>query len=196
MPLKFTAAMRKRITGRARAMLERALGLFPELAGKQITVGHSRAYLGAATVVAREEGEAELTIRLNVRRITYNTIGHELTHLVQGLSRGSGNGAIPGGEKACDVWTLARHALFADDAPSYLALPPAVRQNWPRYASRVRRLCARAIEKRATERFYIRWLETEILKLGGSAPRRQHRPHAQLELPLPSCKRGSSAATG
>ena len=46
-------------------------------------------------------------------------------------------------ETQCDIWTLARSELFCDDAPTYLRMPRAVRDNWRHYAGRVRSLCVR-----------------------------------------------------
>jgi hypothetical protein len=168
MPLRFTPLMKKRLTQRAHFMLQAALRLFPELHGKTLTVGYTRAHLGSALVP--RHAEAELTIRLKVRKLSYNTIGHELTHLVQGLSHcrqehEAFTARIPSGEKPCDIWTLARSELFCDDAPTYLELPPAVREHWPYYAKAVRALCMAAIEKRATHRLYIAWLEKQIHQL-------------------------------
>jgi hypothetical protein len=184
MSLRFTPLMKKRLTRRAHFMLQAALRLFPELHGKTLTVGYTRAHLGSALVP--RHAEAELTIRLKVRKLSYNTIGHELTHLVQGLShcqhdREAFNGRIPSGEKPCDIWTLARSELFCDDAPTYLKLPPAVREHWPHYAKAVRALCVAAIEKRGTYRLYIAWLEEQIHQLARrSLEKNDH--GAQLQL--------------
>jgi hypothetical protein len=158
--------MKKRLNRRTPFMLQAALRFFPELQGKVITIGYTRAHLGSALIP--RDSEAELTIRLKVRKLSYNTIGHELTHLVQGLSHVNSSqtdGRIPSGEKQCDIWTLARSELFCDEAPTYLKLPAVIRANWPSYAGSVRALCAAAIAKRATHRLYIRWLEKEIQQL-------------------------------
>jgi hypothetical protein len=132
-----------------------------------------------------------LAIRLKVRKLTYQTIGHELTHLLQGLAyahRSSARSAdftkIPSGEKQCDIWTLARHELFCDDAPTYLRLPRVMRESWPAYAAAVRALCIQAIDKRKSHRCYIHWLEAEIRALA-KTPLRDPPTHQQLELPLP-----------
>lgn len=166
MPTRFTPAMQKRLTQRTQMMLHTALRLFPELQGKNITVGYTRAHLGSALIP--REVDAALTIRLHVRKLTYNTIGHELTHLLQGLSHLNDPAAgerIPSGEKQCDIWTLARSELFCDEAPTYLKLPAAIRAQWPHYALSIRRLCMAAIVKRATHRLYISWLEKQIQRL-------------------------------
>lgn len=186
---KLTALMRKRLTRRAQEMIESALPHFPELNGQIITVGYTRKHLGSATVTYRKGVISGLAIRLKVRKLTYQTIGHELTHLLQGLAhaersrtRSADPAKIPSGEKQCDIWTLARHELFCDDAPTYLRLPRLMRESWPAYAAPVRALCIRAIDKRKSHRRYIQWLEAEIRALAITPPRAT--PHQQLELLL------------
>lgn len=181
-PVIFTPRMKRRLTRRALGMLELALRQFPELDGKRITIGYTQAHLGSALLPRHPTPESKLTIRLKVRKLTYGTIGHELTHLAQGLSRQSAATRIPGGEKQCDIWALARSSLFCDDAPSYLRLPRVVREEWPRYAKSVRSLCLAAIEKRKTYRFYLRWLEEEIKQL---ADRRLRESGEKKQLALP-----------
>jgi len=192
MPLVFTPLIKKRLTLRAQIMLERSLLYFPELHGKTITVGLTRKHLGSASISYRGGTISRLVIRLKVRQVTYQTIGHELTHLVQGLSRGDrrtqpapDKAPIPSGEKQCDIWTLARHKLFCDDAPTYLRMPRVIRERWLEYAEAVRGLCVAAVEKRRNYRFYIRWLESEIRKLPSvePAPTKPTEP-MQLLLPL------------
>jgi hypothetical protein len=186
MPLRYTPLMKKRITRRAESMLRQALSLFPELGDQTITVGFTRAHLGSAILQRSPSAHEKLTIRLKVRKLTYNTIGHELTHLVQGLSGrnpAERNSHIPTGEKQCDIWTLARSELFCDDAPTYLKLKKDIRKNWSRYAGSVRALCIAAIEKRKTHRLYIQWLEAEIKNLGKKRPPKQ-KSDLQLELPF------------
>jgi hypothetical protein len=188
MPFVLTSTMEKRFSRRVLAMLERSLTWFPELQGLTITVGVTRTNLGSA-VLLRKASETKLTIRLNVRKLSYQTIGHEFMHLSQGLARerielrrGPAT-KIPSGEKQCDVWTLARSQLFCDDPPTYLRLPKEVRENWRRYARSIRSLCVAAIIRRETNRFYIRWLETEIRRLVSRRPA-AGREGLQLSLPL------------
>ena len=90
MPLAFTPLMKKRLTRRASEMIERSLRYFPELHGKTITVGLTRKHLGSASISYRAGAISRLVIRLRVRKVSYQTIGHELTHLVQGLAHGTG----------------------------------------------------------------------------------------------------------
>ncbi|MEX0806832.1 MAG: hypothetical protein WD688_26450 [Candidatus Binatia bacterium] len=190
MPVKLTPLMKKRLSRRAQEMIARSLGYFPELNGQTITVGYTRKHLGSASIAYRRGVITRLIIRLKVRKLTYQTIGHELTHLVQGLARGDRSSPgpvqrqrIPSGEKQCDIWTLARHTLFCDDAPTYIRMPRVLREHWFDYAESVRELCIAAIEKRSTHRLYIRWLETEVGKLTKAPPRQQLGP-AQLTLPF------------
>jgi hypothetical protein len=91
-------------------MTERSLRYFPELHGKTITVGLTRKHLGSASISYRSGAISRLIIRLRVRKVSYQTIGHELTHLVQGLAHGdrstprsAARSRIPSGEKQCDI---------------------------------------------------------------------------------------------
>ena len=190
MLLKLTPLMKKRLTRRAQEMIARSLPHFPELNGRTITVGYTRKHLGSASIIFRDGKIARLIIRLKVRKLTYQTIGHELTHLVQALVRRDRPHIdpidlpkIPYGEKPCDIWTLARHELFCDDPPTYIKMPRIMRERWLDYAGPVRRLCIAAIEQRITHRFYIQWLEAEVGKLVKAVPRQKTIP-AQLSLPL------------
>jgi hypothetical protein len=182
--------MKKRLTRRAQEMIARSLPHFPELNGKIITLGYTRKHLGSASIVYRRGKIARLIIRVKVRKLTYQTIGHELTHLVQALARRDPSQPdsvdlprIPCGEKQCDVWTLARHELFCDDPPTYIKIPRIVRERWLDYAQSVRRLCIASIEKRFTHRLYLQWLESEVGKLTKTAPPQKSVP-AQLILPF------------
>ena len=191
MQLKFTPLMKQRLTRRAAAMIEQSLRYFPELQESTITVGYTRKHLGSATVVYRKGIISRLIIRFKVRKLTYQTIGHELTHLIQGLGRGNLSAQrstdpdkIPSGETQCDIWTLARDSLFCDDPPSYIKMPRSMREHWPDYAEAVRNLCIAAIEKRHTQRQYIRWLEQEIRELAKTPKREKSTGPAQLLLPF------------
>ena len=155
--IHFTAPMAKRVGRKLLNMIHLSLRHFPELAGQTITVGYTRAHLGAAI-------PEDLTIRLRARKVSYNTIGHELMHLVQGRN------GIPAGEKQCDIWTLARAELFCDEAPTYLCLPESLQARWPHYALKVRDRCLQAIALRQSHRNYIRWLERELTELSRTTP--------------------------
>src|SRR5262245_31374602 len=164
--------MKARLNRRTLETIHRALSYFPELRESTITVGYTRKHLGSATVIYRKGVLTRLIIRLRARKVTYQTVGHELTHLVQGLTYGARSNSrsadaskIPSGETQCDIWTLARDPLFCDDPPTYIKMPRRIREQWPDFADSVRDLCVAAIQKRPTHRHYIRWLEKEIAQL-------------------------------
>lgn len=136
--------------------IRRSLDEFPELSEHAIRIGLNRSkhLHGSADIES-------MTIRLNPRLrggVTYGTIGHELTHLLQK----PGLGLVPNGEEQCDIWTLARSDLFLDDAPCYLCSDLWTKKIWPAHASTIRSLCRQAIEVRKTNRRYKMWLEREI----------------------------------
>jgi hypothetical protein len=146
--------MQNVLTADVEHRIDRSVAQFPELTGKKITVGLTRSADGTAEV-------KNMIIRLNVRQrksVSYFTIGHELTHLLQP----GGLGLVPSGEIQCDVWTLARSELFLDDRPSYLCSQLWTRQNWPQRAQTVRNLCVQAIELRKTNRRYLVWLNEAL----------------------------------
>lgn len=151
----FTSAFEEHLHPDLKRMIFRALREFPELDNATLTIGHTRAYLGTAS-------RAKMTVRLNPQHLTYNTIGHELIHLLQET------GTIPGGEVQCDIWTLVRSPLFLDEPPGYLPIGTKLKNNWPRYAVQVRELCIAAVARRQTHRRYIQWLKRELRILARS----------------------------
>jgi hypothetical protein len=152
--LVFTPPMQRVLTPELRTRIQRALSEFPELAGRTITVGLNTSRRLDGSAIAER-----MLIRLNAsrRRVSYFTIGHELTHLLQR----PGLGTVPSGEVQCDVWTLARGELFLDDQPTYLRLP-CRRRDWWRHAGEVRRFCVEALQQREDNRRYLAWLERQI----------------------------------
>jgi hypothetical protein len=83
---------------------------FPELDGKPIRIGLTRAASGMAVPGGKE-------LWLNPAQISYHTIAHELVHLLQGENN------IPSGERSCDLFSLARHWTLNDTEPYYLKIP-------------------------------------------------------------------------
>jgi hypothetical protein len=156
MPIRYTAPMRRAMTPALEQRIHRCLLEFPELANRAISIG--------VTTSAEGTAQAEsMIVRLNVRPrkpVSYFTIGHELTHLLQS----GGLRTVPDGEVQCDVWTLARSELFLDDRPSYLCPYLWTRSTWPHCSMRVRQLCIEAIEQRRTKtnRRYLAWLRGEL----------------------------------
>ncbi|MEK7331373.1 MAG: hypothetical protein AAB113_11290, partial [Candidatus Eisenbacteria bacterium] len=116
------------------------------------------------------------------RRLDYFTIAHEFTHLLQA------RGQVPRGERACDLWALARSPLLVDAPPGYLRLPAELRRRRllrPRDAALLHRAARRALEARARgARGYLRHFERDIEDaLQGLLPpeplaRRAFRPEA------------------
>ncbi len=136
---------------------------FPEMKRK-ITIGLTRSYDG----LAFQSDEGTVKLMLDVRRArngdykapTYWTIAHELMHLAQFNTK-----RIPAGERACDLFALARlPPRFIDDFPTYLVLPKKVRDSWRReHAVLAHRLAIRAVEKREDGlKNYIRWWEEQF----------------------------------
>ncbi len=150
----YTRTMQAKKTKRLESMLEASIKQFPELQAEAVSVGYTKRY-----------GEADVQrqlIRLNPRKLSYYVIGHELTHLLQGMKEALGEHAIPNGEIACDIWTIARSELFLDEPPGYLDVGRRVLLDWKLHRDRVRSLCIQAIEKRKTHRTYIRWLTNAL----------------------------------
>jgi len=87
---------------------------FPELDDTTLRVGLTRAASGMAVPGGSE-------IWLNPSHVSNHTIAHEMVHLLQKRDLG-----IPQGERACDVYSLARHWTLNDVNPSYVRIPPAL----------------------------------------------------------------------
>ena len=98
---------------RARRELDAVCDHFPELDDVTVRVGLTkrRNVLGLASLGATP------MIWIRPRRIHRCAIAHELVHLLQARK------LVPGGEKTCDLHTLARSAALIDVAPFYLEVP-------------------------------------------------------------------------
>jgi len=153
--LVLRSAHRARIIER----LEFVRRYYPELDRSTVRVGLAlkRGVLGWGSLDPERPG-----VWVRPRRLHYFTIAHELTHLLQARR------LVPRGERACDLWTLARSPLLVDHPPGYLALPRAFRaqarvESWQ---SRVlHEEARRAIEARAGgERRYLRRFEREVAR--------------------------------
>ncbi|MBD3161879.1 MAG: hypothetical protein GF346_06335 [Candidatus Eisenbacteria bacterium] len=135
-------------------MVDLALDYFPELEGIPIRIGIARGAQGYASL-------DEPAIWLNPRGLCYQTIAHELVHLLQA------RGEVPLGERSCDLYSLARALLLVDAAPVYLEIPAALtgpRGTLRPGASRLIHDTAReAVARRGRgERRYIRWFENQV----------------------------------
>ncbi len=156
MALIFTNPLLDEITPELKRKIERAYLEFPELSKRRVVVGITKKHWLDGYAVGED-----FCIRLYVNRrtgISYFTIGHEFTHLLQK----PGLGIVPDGEVQCDIWTLARSELFLDEMPSYLDVHPCTEESWKYHARAVRELCIRAIEVRTLNRRYIVWLKNML----------------------------------
>jgi hypothetical protein len=94
------------------------------------------------------------------RRLDHFTIAHEFTHLLQA------RGLVPGGERACDLWALARSPLLIDKPPGYLKLPRALHYAQgltPRAGELLHEAARRALAARAAgDRRYLQRFEREV----------------------------------
>lgn len=104
---------------RIRDRIEFVRRFFPELDGLTVRVGLAlkRGVLGWGSLDPDRPG-----IWVRPRRIEHFTIAHEFTHLLQARD------LVPRGERACDLWALARSPLLIDSAPGYLKVPRSLRR--------------------------------------------------------------------
>jgi len=155
MKIKLTKPMSKcRARSRIIADIRRVSVFFPELEDATLTLGLARNGGGKAY-------PSLMKISVDPRRrfYSYSLIAHEMTHLIQGRN------GVPSGEKACDLWTMARSPLFADRPPNYLEIPEFMIEKWELWNGFVRRKAIQAIRLRESGlRNYIRWLEDELRK--------------------------------
>jgi len=139
---------------------------FPEMKPK-MKIGITRVFDG----LVFQSDKGNVTLMLDVHRTrkdgwkypTYWTLAHELMHLAQFNSHG-----IPGGERACDVFGLARvPPEFIDESPTFLVVPDCVRDDWTsREAELAHELAKRAIELRESGlKNYAVWWEDEFEKI-------------------------------
>ena len=137
---------------------------FPELHNEIVYVGwiapHGWAR-GCCSANASGNRRLKISLQPNEKNLT---IAHEFTHLLQ--VRKKEELAIPGGERACDIWALTRLPVeLIDDYPSYIGNTHQMRKHWNTIKEKARELAFQAIEVRKTKRRYIVWFEDEIKKL-------------------------------
>ena len=145
--------------------LEFVRRFFPELNRVTVHVGQAirRDVLGWGSMDPARPG-----IWVRPRRLAYFTIAHELTHLLQA------RGLVPTGERACDLWALARSPLVIDSLPGYLELPRALRgrrEPEPSLASALHQLAREAIARRERgDRRYLAGFEREMAQVYQARP--------------------------
>ena len=143
---------------RIRQRIEIVRVFFPELNGITVRVGlaQKRGVLGWGSLDPERPG-----IWVRPRRLELFTIAHEMTHLLQA------RGLVPRGERACDLWALARSALVIDSAPGYLKMPRALRDGRPDAAdaAMLNRLAVEAIAARDQgDRRYLQRFERAVAR--------------------------------
>jgi len=131
-----------------------AAAFFPELKGKTIRIGLTRTAKGLAVAGGTE-------IWFNPARLSYHTISHELTHLLQGET------GLPTGEKSCDLFSLARHWTLNDSVPDYIRIPKTLlgeNERIPETSAKlIFAVASEAVQSRSLGlRNYIAWFEKEL----------------------------------
>jgi hypothetical protein len=109
-----------------------------------------------------------------------STVAHELTHLLQWPRQD-----VPNGERACDLFSLARCGDRFVGPPGYLRLPPGARGEWPFWAPLATGWARAALYERSRgRRQYVVWWEDEFAQAvrraragPGASERRGGAPH-------------------
>jgi hypothetical protein len=143
---------------RIRDRVEFVRSFFPELGGLTIRVGlaQKRGVLGWGSMDPERPG-----IWVRPRRLELFTIAHEMTHLLQA------RGLVPRGERACDLWALARSALVIDSVPGYLKMPRHLRDGsiGAREAALLHRLACESVSAREQgDRRYLQRFEQAVAR--------------------------------
>ena len=158
-------ALRSPYRERIRERLEFVRGFFPELDGITVRVGLVRkpGVLGWGSLHPDHPG-----VWVRPRRLDAFIIAHEFTHLLQA------RGLVPRGERACDLWALARSPLLVDTPPGYLRLPNRLRhqrQLPARDATLLHRAATEALKARqGGVRNYLQHFERDVELALGSQP--------------------------
>lgn len=157
--LKLPTEVRSELTRR----LDRLHPYYPEMTPR-VTVGLTRFYDG----LAFQSNSGKVRLWVNVYRSrkdgwkypTYWTLAHEMMHLAQ-----FNEDSIPSGERACDVYAMARiPPELIDDSPSYVVIVPRIRDEWgARHQKLAHDLAKEALERRSNGlRNYASWWEDEF----------------------------------
>ena len=150
---------------RIRERLEFVRAFFPEIATLTIRVGLVKkpGVLGWGSLDPDDPG-----VWVRPRRLDHFTIAHEFTHLLQARK------LVPRGERACDLWAMARSPLLIDSSPGYLKLPRVLRGRRGLdldTANLLHRVARDAIEGRERgERAYLQRFERDVARALGATP--------------------------
>lgn len=151
---------------------------YPELHG-EIKIGMTTSYNGLA--VTRSDGDTRKSklcfppLKRKGLPSRY-VMGHEIMHLVQ-----HAQDSLPGTERSCDIFTLARlPPRFIDHPPIYLSVPPSVRRPWvdgevdSRVSELAHEIAIEAVITRPENPHYIQWWENEFAGRLRDSPRMDH----------------------
>jgi hypothetical protein len=136
-------------------------GEFPELSGVEVRVdllppGSRR--LGTASILEHPPRVAFHPRLAGRPQELAATAAHEFMHLLQWPLR-----QVPNGERACDLYVLARFGTRFQAPPYYLKVPRRARNDWESWASLACDLARQALEERRNgRRQYLRWWEDEF----------------------------------
>lgn len=139
----------------------RVADAFPELSGLRVRIdllpsGSRR--LGTASILERPPRVAFHPALVNRPAELEATAAHEFMHLLQWPLR-----EVPNGERACDLYVLARFGTRFLGPPSYLNVPRKARADWAAWAPLASELARQALEERHRgRRQYLRWWEAEF----------------------------------
>lgn len=151
--------MRSRHRERIVTRLEFVRRFFPEIESCSVRVGLALkpGVLGWGSLDPERPG-----VWVRPRRLEYFTIAHEFTHLLQAKK------LVPRGERACDLWAMARSPLLIDSSPGYLKLPQVLRGRRGLdldTANLLHRIARDAIEGRDRgERAYLQRFERDVAR--------------------------------
>ncbi|MCI4352102.1 MAG: hypothetical protein L3K14_01755 [Thermoplasmata archaeon] len=149
---------------RARELLgpvARVAAAFPELSGLRIRIdllpGGSRR-LGSASILEHPPRVAFHPRLVERPSELAATAAHEFMHLLQWPLH-----QVPNGERACDLYVLARFGTLFQGPPNYLEVPRKARNHWASWAPVASELARQALEERRHgRRQYLRWWEEEF----------------------------------
>jgi hypothetical protein len=134
---------------------------FPELSGLRVRIdllptGSRR--LGTASILERPPRLAFHPRLAGHPGDLAATAAHEFMHLLQWPLH-----QVPNGERACDLYVLARFGTRFQGPPYYLSIPWKARNHWESWAPLASELAQQALEERRQgRRQYIRWWEDEF----------------------------------
>ena len=134
---------------------------FPELSGLRVRVdllppGSRR--LGTASILEHPPRVAFHPRLAGHPQELAATAAHEFMHLLQWPLH-----QVPNGERACDLYVLARFGTQFQGPPSYLHVPRKARDEWGTWAPVASELARQALEERQRgRRQYLRWWENEF----------------------------------